>query len=611
MTLFQTPRVVPLARLVSLAVLATMCGAVEAQPESKQSAKRIGRQLKEFTLRDFRGKEVSLSDYDETPIVVLAFLGTECPLAKLYSPRLVRLHKQYSERGVAFLGVNANVQDSITEIASHARRHELPFPVLKDVGNRLADRLGAVRTPEMFVLDKDRIVRYWGRIDDQYQVGGIIHDEPQRHDLARALDELLLGWEVSTPVTEAPGCHIGRVRPAKTDGEVTYANQIARIFNRRCVECHRPGQVAPFALTEYKEAAGWAEMIDEVVAENRMPPWHADPRHGEFLNDRRLTAEEKRLIHQWVLDGAPEGDSRRKPPTPQFAEGWDLPQPPDLVLPMRKLPFEVPAEGPVNYQYFEIDPGFREGKWIKAIQCRPGNYAVVHHILLYVSFGRSRFDEGEGYLGVYVPGMRSRPFPPGMAKFLPSGAKLLMQVHYTPVGTKQQDLSRVGFVFADPEEVTHGVVSAAVGSRTFNIPPGAANHRVEASSGELNAEVLLLSMTPHMHFRGKSFSYILHGKGGKSETLLDVPQYDTNWQTAYRLKKPRRLPAGSRLSCTAVYDNSADNLANPDPTVAVQFGPKTADEMMFGYFDYAVKRDVFLRAAGWMRNQPPAARRGR
>ncbi|MEQ8790346.1 MAG: redoxin domain-containing protein [Pirellulaceae bacterium] len=580
-----------------------LCGASPLLADEEQPPERIGRRIEKFTLRDYRGKEVSLTDYADTPIMVLAFLGTECPLAKLYAPRLVALHKAYSGRGVAFLGVNANVQDSITEVASHARRHELPFPVVKDVGNHLADRLGAVRTPEIFVLDKDRVVRYWGRIDDQYQVGGIIHDEPRRHDLARALDEMLIGWPVSTKVTEACGCHIGRVRPAKTDGEVTFSNQIARIFNRRCVECHREGQIAPFALTEYEEAAGWAEMIDEVVSENRMPPWHAGGKHGVFANDRRLTPEEKQLLHQWFVDGAPEGDRAKLPPPPQFKEGWDLPRAPDVVIPMRRHPFEVSAEGPVNYQYFDIDPGFREDKWIKGIQCRPGNYAVVHHILLFVKHGQNRFDQGEGYLGVYVPGMRSTVFPEGMAKFVPAGSKLLMQVHYAPVGTKQLDLSRVGFVFADPDEVEHGVVSACVGTRSFHIPAGAADHQVKASSAALQSEIQLLSMMPHMHFRGKSFTYELVGKEGKRETLLDVPHYDPNWQTAYLLPAPRRLPIGAQLACKAVFDNSADNLANPNPNVAVDFGPKTSDEMMFGYFDYAVPRELFLRMAGWSKNQ--------
>jgi len=605
----RTPRCRRLLPIVALAALLSG-GAYPLRAEPQQE-KRIGRTLDEFTLRDYRGKQFSLSDYADKQIVVLAFLGTECPLAKLYAPRLADLHKRYGDRGVAFLGINANVQDSITEIAAHARRHELSFPVLKDVGNRLADRLGAVRTPEIFVLDKHRVVRYWGRIDDQYQVGGVIHDEPRRHDLARALDEMLIGWPVSKKVTEACGCHIGRVQSPNENGAVTFSSQIARIFNRRCVECHREGQIAPFALTQYKEAAGWAEMIDEVVEENRMPPWHASGRHGDFANDRRLTPQEKRLIHQWVVDGAPEGNRSQAPDLPQFAEGWDLPRKPDMVIPMSRRPFEVSAEEPVNYQYFEIDPGFREDKWIKAIQCRPGNYAVVHHILLFIRRGQNRFDQGEGYLGVYVPGMRSQVFPDGMAKFVPAGTKLMMQVHYAPVGTRQQDLSHIGFLFADPDEVKYGVVSASVGTRSLHIPAGAADHQVQAATSELKTEIQILSMMPHMHFRGKSFSYELVRESGGRETLLDVPRYDPNWQTAYHLSQPLRLPVGSKLRCRAVYDNSAANLNNPDPTVAVRFGPKTEDEMMFGYFDYAVPREMFLRMTSWADGDRRAARRGR
>ncbi len=245
-------------------------------PQSNANASGAACEISPFRLKDYRGKLHTLSDFKESKFVVAVFLGTECPLAKLYAPRLAKLHDEFSSQGVSFIGINSNQQDSLTEIAGHARRHGIPFPILKDLSNEFADRMGAERTPEVFVWDANGKVRYHGRIDDQFGVG-YIRNEPTTHDLRTALEELLGGKDASSPVTEAVGCIIGRVREPDPTSRVTYSNQIARIMQDRCVECHRPGEIAPFSLLEYGEVVGWAEMIAEVVDQSRMPPWHADP----------------------------------------------------------------------------------------------------------------------------------------------------------------------------------------------------------------------------------------------------------------------------------------------------------------------------------------------
>ena len=284
-----------------------------------------------FQLKDYRGKPYSLSDFQDSRLVVAVFLGTECPLAKLYAPRLAKLSVEFSSQGVSFIGINSNQQDSLTEIAGHARQHGITFPILKDLSNEFADQMGAERTPEVFVWDSTGKVRYRGRIDDQFGVG-YVRNQPTSHDLRTALEELLSGKAVSSPVTEAVGCLIGRIRVPDPNCSVTYANQIARIMQDRCVECHRPGEIAPFSLLEYDEVVGWAEMIAEVVAQSRMPPWHADPAHGMFENDRRLSTEEKELIFEWVRSGAPQGDLKDLPPPRTFIPGSQLPRPADLEL---------------------------------------------------------------------------------------------------------------------------------------------------------------------------------------------------------------------------------------------------------------------------------------
>ena len=564
----------------------------------------IGSVVGEFQLQDYRGKSHSLSDYDDHSVLVIAFLGTECPLVKLYGPRLARLADEFEPGQVTILGVNSNAHDSVTEIAAYARRHDIDFPILKDAGNQLADELGAERTPEVLVLDANRIIRYRGRIDDQYGVG-YVRDEPEREELKEAIRELLAGEPVSVASTQPVGCRIGRAKQPDPNAEVTYSNQIARIIQNRCVECHREGEIAPFALTEYGEVAGWAEMIQEVVHENRMPPWHADPAIGHFQNDRHMSNDEKDLIDQWVAAGAPEGDPSNLPEPREFVTGWQLPRDPDFVMDIAEEPFVVPAEGTVKYQYFSIDPGFTEDKWVKAVELQPGNRAVVHHILMFVlpeGAERETFPGGAtGYDGAYVPGLRSIPYPEGMAKRFPANSSLVFQVHYTPVGTEQEDISRVGLLFADEDEVEYEVRSISAVNGDLNIPPHEGNHREEANSRKMRTDVQLLELLPHMHLRGKAFRYDAIYPDGTTETLLDVPAYDFNWQTAYRLTEPKTFPKGTRVHCVAHFDNSENNLNNPDPDDRVKWGAQTWEEMLIGYFDIAIPKDKVTRLSPFER----------
>lgn len=574
---------------------------IGAERTDQTAAGLVGRQIADFTLRDFRGKTHQLSDYSDRPWLVVAFLGTECPLAKLYAPRLEALSGEFGPRGVAFLGIDSNRQDSVTKMAAFARLHQIEFPLLKDPGNVVADVFGALRTPEVFVLDAERRVVYHGRVDDQFSFSsgvGYARNEAQNEDLRTALDELLAGRPVSQPQTEVKGCLIGRVKEPRADSEVTYSNQIARIFADRCVNCHRPGEIAPFPLLSYEDAAGWGDMIREVVHEQRMPPWHANPQYGHFLNDARLTAEELRLIDAWVDAGCPEGDPADLPPVPTFAEGWGIGTP-DYVGTMSH-PFRVPAQGVVDYQNFVVDPGFTEDKWITAAEARPGNRSVVHHIIVFVrrpgERGGFRGEAGGGFLVATAPGAKPVQYQPGYAKRVPAGSRLVFQMHYTPNGSEQFDQSSVGLVFADPETVTHEVQTSAAANMLFAIPPHDDNYLVRASRS-FRRDTLLISLFPHAHLRGKSFRYVAEYPDGSSEILLDVPRYDFNWQNTYELAEPKLLPKGTRLRVAAYYDNSEHNLANPDPNRTVTFGQQTWDEMMIGFFDATLADGIDAEAA--------------
>lgn len=569
----------------------------------QQNKAPINQRVESFKMRDARGAERSLQEFADQKLVVLVFVGCECPVAKLYGPRLAELAKQLEPKGVAFIGVNSNQQDLPSEIAHWAKLAGISFPILKDPNNVLADKLGAVRTPEVFLLDADRKVRYWGRIDDQYGVG-FTRPKPGRRDLSMAIEELLAGKDVSQPVTEAPGCFIGRVHLTAKKGEVTYNKHVAGILNRRCVECHRPGQIGPFSLTSYEEALGWTDTIEEVIRERRMPPWHADPRYGSFSNDCRLTDNEMQLIFDWIKGGAPQGDPKDLPAPPKFADTWRIPKP-DVVISVPK-PFKVPAAGTVPYQFFLVETGFTEDKWVKAAEVRPSNRAVVHHVLIFVQPAggyppERRLGFASNWLAATVPGARPMILPDGMAKFVPAGAKLLFQIHYTPNGAPQEDQTSVALSFADPRTVRREVQTEMVANNKFQIPPGAASHTVEATR-VLPEDMLVMTYMPHTHLRGRAFRYEAQFPDGKQEILMDLPRYDFNWQNSYVLSEPRVFPKGTTIRCVAVYDNSSANRSNPNPNATVKWGDQTWEEMMIGYLDLTpVNQDL-------LKNPKPATK---
>ena len=578
-------------------------------------AAEIGSRVDPFTLPDIHGHDRSLTEFADRQLVVVAFLGTECPLARLYAPRLQEMSDEYAKRGVAFVSIDANQQDSLADMTAFAGRYGVKFPLLKDRDQAVADKFGAARNPEVFVLDRERTIRYRGRIDDQYGLGassGYARAEAKRRDLGIALDELLAGNKVSEPTTQALGCLIGRKPKVAPRGDVTYTKHIAPLLQSRCVSCHRPGEVGPFALTDYDEVVGWAGMMREVVSEGRMPPWSANPEFGHFANDARLSDAEKQLLYTWVDNGCPQGNAADLPAPRKWTDGWRIHEPDQIVR--MPQPYKVPAEGVVSYQHIFADPNWTEDKWIQAAEVRPGNRAVVHHIIVFVMppgglealrggadaaaaeagpaerprGPRGGARQGAGLAGgggltAYVPGSAPSAYEPGVAVFVPKGSKLVFQMHYTPNGTAQDDQSYVGVVFADPQTVKKRVHGGAAMNRGFAIPPQTDNYEAKSSYKFLHDQ-LLVSMSPHMHLRGKSFRFEAQYPDGSKEILLDVPKYDFNWQIRYVLSEPKRIPAGTTMNCTAQFDNSENNLANPNPNETVHWGPQTWHEMMIGFF---------------------------
>ncbi len=399
----------------------------------------------------------------------------------------------------------------------------------------------------------------------------------------------------------------------------TYSKDVAPILNQRCVVCHRAGEIGPMQLTTYQQVRPWAKAIREAIAERKMPPWHADPNIGVFKNDRRLSEEQVRTITQWVNAGAPEGNPKDLPPPPKFYEGWTMGKP-DVEI---KIPtaVDVPAEGVVEYLYQIAPTNFTEDKWVVAAEVRPGNRAVVHHVIAFIlppegetptgpavrereRFGtfcndtrpdaetlkrfaeRARSGRQPRQMGVHLvgwaPGLQGAIYPAGSGKLIRAGSRIMFQLHYTPSGKATVDTeTKVGLILAK-EPVTKSVVTMGISNMNLNIPPGEANYESK-SCYMLTRDVTLTSFMPHMHLRGKDFTYKVTFPDGRTETVLSVPKYDFAWQTYYELKEPLLLPKGTRIDCTAHHDNSANNKFNPDPTKPVYWGDQTWEEMMIGW----------------------------
>jgi peroxiredoxin len=589
--------------LIGVTAAATLVHRSSSNPRNREP----GREMPSFTLSDARtGEPIALENYrGRCTAIVITFTGINCPIGNLYVPRLAELATTYAARGVVILAINSNSHETRAEIIEHVREYAIPFPVLMDPKNRVADLYLAERTCEALVLDGDLRLRYRGAIDDQYALGSR-RDQPERRYLIEAIEAILSGRDVALATTPVVGCPIDRVDPRPRPkvaalapevqsllehiepevevGPVTYATDVAPILHNKCTPCHRAGQVAPFSLMNHRDADRWATSIWEVITARRMPPWQADPRYGAFANDRSLAPRDRAVLLAWVEQGAPLGDLSKAPPPPDFPTGWTIGTP-DFVFEVAE-PFKVKAEGTVPVQRFRVKPDFKQDVWIQAAEARPGDRSVVHHIVVYID-DHAIDPDGRGlperYLTAYAPGDMPSILPAGIARRLPAGSDLTFEVHYTPIGQERHDRSTVGLIVAR-EPPHHEAMIKGISQKKLRIPPGARNH-LERASWTFPWSAHLLSLTPHMHLRGVDFTYTARYPDGRSEVLVSIPRYDFNWQSTYRLVNPKPMPKGTRIDCLAHYDNSAENPANPDPSASVTWGENTTDEMLIGYID--------------------------
>jgi len=439
-------------------------------------------------------------------------------------------------------------------------------------------------------------------------------------------NHILIGASMMMPgaaiITASAPTEQYAAKPAKD--VPTFTKDVVPILYKNCATCHRPGEIAPMSLLTYAEARPWAKSIRDEVAEATMPPWHADPKHGKFTNDRSLAAADKDVLTRWANGGAPEGDPKDLPAAPKFVDGWQLGQP-DVVLQL-PVEYKVPADGFVEYEYFELPTNFTEDKWMDGLEVRPGNRAVVHHVIVSVrppkperrpagfraatgmgippgqsgggaepegsekrARGQSLFpppQRGGQAIGGFAPGNSYLKFDPGSAMLLRAGSTLVVQMHYTTNGTPQTDRTKIGLFLAKEAPTVEMRMGTLVNGK-LDIPPGASDYSIAAEM-TTTADVTLRQLLPHTHLRGKSWEYTATYPDGRTEVILSVPKYDFNWQTDYVFAAPLKLPEGTRIRAVAHYDNSTANKSNPDPKVNVKWGDQTWEEMMFTAFVYSI-----------------------
>ena len=534
--------------------------------------------------------------------------STQCPVAQQYASRMQALGTEFGARGIRFVLLNPNDSESEAAFSAWAKERNLTLLRIKDPHAKLAQKLGAVRYPEAIVVDSKGTVRYRGRIDDNRQAGQVRVPYVKRV-LEALLEDKPAPWR-TIPSTE--GCEItfSPSKPSASSTPVTFTRDIAPILNKSCVRCHRTGDVGPMPLTSYAQVKPWATMIRTVTQKRTMPPWKAVAGFGKFHGEQVLTESEKAKLASWASQGAPEGDPALlpKPPVLPKPGNWPLGTPDRVLKPSGA--FTLAAEGADEYRNYLLPADFTQERFLSGLDFQPGNRAIVHHMILYIAPDSSKTTrEGEDGAGKpgwrssgtgdpsftlvdgWAPGMNRRFLPASTGVRIPKGAKLVLEVHYHRSGKVETDLSSVALYFRKTAVRRELLMESLMAD--LHIPAGKRDYQ---TSGELEVpeDLTLYSILPHMHLLGKRIQVWAELPGGKRRELIKINDWDFNWQLNYWFKEPVKVPKGSKLKLTALYDNSEENPRQPSrPPKAVIFGEETTDEMCLAFFNFT--RDRFGR----------------
>jgi hypothetical protein len=529
----------------------------------------VGSRVDNFRLLDHEGQSHELYYLSDMKAIVLMTHQVDCRASAGAVTALNTIRDQYRPRGIEVFMLNSTRGDVRDTVRKESTRISNSVPVLLDSLQLIGESLNAVTAGEALVISPQNWkLEYRGAVDG----------------VAPALDALMSGASVPRSSRPVGGCKVSLPETARRSAhaQISYATSIAPILRDNCVTCHREGGIGPWQMSGYPMVRGFAPMIREVLRTQRMPPWYADPHYGVFSNDRSLTAQETTTLVHWIEAGAPRGkgdDPLQK--QPKVASSWQLGTP-DYVI---EIPaFDVPATGTIPYQRPVVKNGIGRDVWVTAVEFAPTDRTVVHHVLAGLTGSRpadrNAALDSLSSLGAYVPGDVPHAYPTDTATFISEDVDFLFQMHYTATGRAVQEKTRVGLYFAKqpPKYPLRNTVLADPGLR---IPPNTKAHTVWTTR-TFDRDVLIYTLTSHAHVRGNGAQFFAQYPDGTKETLLSIPKYDFNWQTTYELTTPKRLPKGTTLNYSTTYDNSAQNKANPDPTIEVRWGQQTWEEMLYG-----------------------------
>ncbi|MBX9788018.1 MAG: redoxin domain-containing protein [Pirellulales bacterium] len=564
---------------------------------------------------DLSGQIVALVETERRAGTAFVFLSTSCPISSSYVDELNRLAALPTAEQVPLLGVISDRSIDRATAQTFAEAAGIKFRVLFDSTAELAEILAPTCLPQAFVVSARGEIVYQGRIDDAVGPDGQRRDAATTHELQDAMQALSAGGPIAVAKTEPVGCAFDRAANVDASEKITFNRHIAGILFAHCAECHRPGEVAPFALLTYEDAAKRAQYLADVTHGGVMPPWKAEIGHGRFLDERRLTAKELAMIKTWATSGTPRGNEADLPPQPRFPSGWRLGTP-DVVV-EAPTTVSVPADGPDIFHHWVMPIEIPADKVLVGIEFKPGNAAVVHHAIIGLdTTGGSRKRDEEtpepgyrssgsiegsmsAFLGVWTPGMTPRFYPEDVGFRIPKQADVLLQLHLHPSGKVEEDRSRIALYFSDkPADKLKTQSMFIAGTLVVNIPPNEPRHKV-ATSFTLPVDLTLNSVFPHLHLIGKEVKVTATYPSGEQESLIWIKDWNFYWQDVYVYKEPRTLPKGTTIELEAYYDNSAENPFNPSkPPKQVLFGNDSDDEMCFILFQTVSQSDNMMMKLG-------------
>jgi peroxiredoxin len=601
--------------LLALIVAVSLChGALIAGEATASPAK-----VDDFALLDQRGEFQQLSRHSDATFIVLFSFAAGCPIVRQNIAEVQAIAGEYEAKGVRVACIDSSPADDRKAVQEEVTSLMMTLPVLLDESQLVAEGLGITRTAEAIVVrTKDWSLVWRGPVDDRVGYGAQKPVATRRY-LREALDAVIAGQPPATDAPPVKGCALTFTQ-ARTTHKPDFAKDVAPIIETNCRGCHQKGGVAPWAMDSHKLVSGRGAMIREVIRTRAMPPWDADPAHGKFSNECGITIAEARTIVHWIENGGSASATdplALKKPKPQ--PEWPLGKP-DLILNLPEQ--QVPATGTLPYRTATIAVDIPKDVWIRAVHLKPDHREWLHHAFAFLGDDdfdvpddiaadprvakllerfkgqplppelKQRLEKGPrgltSFFATYVPGLEPSTFPDGTGKLLKKGSELSFQLHYTTNGTAGTDHPKLGLYFAktkkDQPERELKVTSAF--QLRLDIPPQTRHSDVSAER-RFTKDTVLYALSPHMHYRGSSMRFTAEYPDGKQEVLLSVPRYDLDWQRTYLLAEPKTVPAGTRIRCEGVFDNSSTNPDNPDATKRVRFGAQSWDEMFIGYMVYA------------------------